>query len=108
MNVSYVNFDKTKPYVQKQIGDGLPHSSTKTLPQTTSKLGNVGKEMLKRTSNNHNQVANGKSNTVKNTDSDTSMIFKNKSMKLNKNLDMNTKQQDVNQRPNKKHKKDLV
>ncbi|KAJ2946033.1 hypothetical protein O0L34_g4951 [Tuta absoluta] len=31
INVPYVNFDKTKPNIQKQIGDGLPHSSSKVL-----------------------------------------------------------------------------
>lgn len=36
LNVSYVNFDKTKP-MQKQIGDGLPSTSTKKLSNLQGK-----------------------------------------------------------------------
>lgn len=36
LNVSYVDFDKTKPYTQKQIGDGLPSTLRNSSQEKTS------------------------------------------------------------------------
>lgn len=98
MSVTYVNFDKTKPNnIHKQIGDGLPHSSTKA-------QNNTSKHNLK----NGTPLSisfHGKINTV-NKESEISVVEKSKNRRQNKVLDVEAKQQpDV--RPSKKHKKDV-
>lgn len=37
VNVTYVDFDKTKPHAQKQIGDGLPQAINKTKVKSSAK-----------------------------------------------------------------------
>ncbi|XP_049869441.1 DNA-directed RNA polymerase I subunit RPA43 [Pectinophora gossypiella] len=98
MCVSYVNFDKTKPNIQKQIGDGLPHSSSKT-NSVCSKAAETTKQVKNNTVNNHVNA--------KNVESDVSMTEKNKSKRQTKTSEVDPKQMDMNQRLFKKHRKDI-
>lgn len=61
INVSYVDFDKTKPYIQKQIGDGLPHSAAS---KNNSK---IASELKNNTAaaDNHTHTFNGKPGLTK-------------------------------------------
>lgn len=97
MSVTYVNFDKTKPNnIHKQIGDGLPHSSTKT-------QNNSSKHNLKNCSP-LSLALNGRINTA-NKESEISVVEKPKNRKQNKVVDLEAKQLEVRQ--SKKHKKDM-
>lgn len=96
MSVTYVNFDKTKPInIHKQIGDGLPHTSTKTQK-------NSSKHNLKTYT--PPMALNGKMNST-NKESDISFVEKSKNRRQNKILDNEAKQPDM--KPSKKHKKDI-
>ncbi|XP_022834451.1 DNA-directed RNA polymerase I subunit RPA43 [Spodoptera litura] len=108
LNVSYVDFDKTKPYSQKQIGDGLLHSTLKN-----TKLINSSKHQLKiasqgTVSDSHNQSVNGKSGSTKakNVESEISVSEK-KTKRQSKLLESEQKQPEAQSKPNKKHKRDV-
>ncbi|KAJ8728133.1 hypothetical protein PYW08_016518 [Mythimna loreyi] len=97
INVSYVDFDKTKPYIQKQIGDGLPHSASKN----NGKLPTEPKNNT-ATVDNHTQVVNGKSGLTKTRNVDSDKI------KRQSRTESEPKQPDAPiSRPSKKHKRDI-
>lgn len=101
MSVTYVNFDKTKPNnIHKQIGDGLPHSSTKT--QNISSKYNLKNCTV--TVKPLSLALIGKVNTA-NKESDISVAEKSKNRRQNKVVDVEAKQLEVRQ--SKKHKKDM-
>lgn len=96
MSVTYVNFDKTKPNnIHKQIGDGLPHSSTKT-------QNNSSKHNLKNCT--PLSIANNGRINAANKESEISVVEKSKNRRQNK-VDLEAKQTEVRQ--TKKHKKDI-
>lgn len=107
MNVTYVDFDKTKPYSQKQIGDCLPQSTSKN----STKPLNSSKHQLKNLStDNHVSTHNGKSGSAKtkNVDSEMSVSDKNKAKRQNKLLsESELKQMETPTKPSKKHKRDV-
>ncbi|CAF4923227.1 unnamed protein product [Pieris macdunnoughi] len=86
LNVSYVNFDKTKP-MQKQIGDG---------PGTSTKKSLVNAQGINNSMNGQNGD-----------DAELSMApTKSRTKKETKLLDNETKHSEPKSRPSKKHKKD--
>lgn len=108
ISVTYVDFDKTKPYSQKQIGDGHPHSTSKT----NSKLVNSSKHQLKNSSavvDNQAQTVNGKSGCIKtkNVESEISMTEKNKIKRQSRLLDSEQKLTEAPPKLSKKHKRDV-
>ncbi|PZC86397.1 DNA-directed RNA polymerase I subunit RPA43 [Helicoverpa armigera] len=108
INVSYVDFDKTKPYTQKQIGDGLPQSTSKN----SSKYVDSSKYLLKissPSSDNHTQAINGKSggSKTKNVDSEISVSEKIKVKRQSRLLDSEQKQSEAISKPSKKYKRDV-
>lgn len=97
MTVTYVNFDKTKPNnIQKQIGDGLPHSSHKS-------KNNSSRHNLKNCTTLSSPLT-GKTNTP-NKESEISVAEKSKNRRQSKILDLEAKQPEVRQ--SKKHKKNI-
>lgn len=110
MNVSYINFDKTKPFVQKQIGDGLPNTTSKT-NKTHTKM-NTPKLQAKNCCMSPDiqpQQDNKQSSTrTKKVDSEISVIAeKTKSKRLSKAFEGDPKQPaDSNIRPSKKHRRE--
>ncbi|KAM3964435.1 RNA polymerase I subunit F [Aphomia sociella] len=111
INVSHVNFDKTKPYHLKQNGDGLPQTS-KNVPKSNSKGATPNKQQLKINSsspeNNPKQI-NGKPSPekIKNVGSDTSVSEKTKTKRQSKVLETETKQLESSSKQTKKHKRDV-
>uniref|UniRef100_A0A2A4JKN2 RPA43 OB domain-containing protein n=1 Tax=Heliothis virescens TaxID=7102 RepID=A0A2A4JKN2_HELVI len=108
INVSYVDFDKTKPYSQKQIGDGLPHSTSKN----SSRLADASKYQLKNnptSADNNMQAVNGKSGSTKthNVDSEISVYEKTKVKRQSRLYDSEQKQSEATPKPSKKHKRDV-
>ncbi|KAG6447121.1 hypothetical protein O3G_MSEX004768 [Manduca sexta] len=103
LQVSYIDFDKTKPNIQKQSGDGT------TLPTKNKTKLNSSKHQLKNvpTTDSSNQVQNGKSNAkTKHEESNVSMSEKTKTKRRSKIPETDMKPSDPNIRPNKKHKKE--
>lgn len=107
MNVSYVNFDKTKPYSPKQIGDGLPNTSLKS-NKPHLKLSNSSKNQPKHIPDIQGQQDIKHSSTkTKEVESDSSIVTeKTKSKRQSKVLEAEQKQPEANIRQAKKHKKD--
>lgn len=107
LNVSYVDFDKTKPYTSKQIGDGLPHSTLKN-----TKLINSSKPQISSpgtVSDSHNQSVNGKSGFTKAKNADGEISVSEKKIKRqSKLLESEQKQLEAHSKPNKKHKRDVL
>ncbi|KAJ8730117.1 hypothetical protein PYW07_017155 [Mythimna separata] len=96
INVSYVDFDKTKPYIQKQIGDGLPHSASRNNSRLASEPKNNN-----GTVDNHTQV-NGKSGLTK------TRNVENDKVKRQSRIESEQKQPEPPiSRPSKKHKRDI-
>ncbi|CAG4979915.1 unnamed protein product [Colias eurytheme] len=87
LDVTYVNFDKTKP-AQKHMGDGLPSSSTKKINSNSPVKSNS---------------PNGQHNY---NDTEINTPSKNKVKRQSKIVDSDTKHTEQNTRLSKKHKKD--
>lgn len=108
MNVSYIKFDKTKPYPTKQIGDGLPNTSAKSnKPQP--KINLSGKNQTKNILQSSDAQQESKQSSVKakRADSEISVVTeKTKSKRQSKVLEAEQKQPEINLRQTKKHKKD--
>ncbi|XP_013199608.2 DNA-directed RNA polymerase I subunit RPA43 [Amyelois transitella] len=98
LHVNYVDFEKTKPFSQKQSGDGLPESTSK----------NVQKVNAKQQSNRIAKI-NGKPTPEKNknSDKDNLSVEKDKNKRQSKVLEADSKQQEPNSKQSKKHKKDI-
>ncbi|XP_073945297.1 RNA polymerase I subunit F [Choristoneura fumiferana] len=94
VSVTYVNFDKTKPYYSKQIGDGLPQTSAKNPTKNSVKLPTPNKQQIK------NKVPISKDENCK---SDASIVTK-KVKKQSKISDADTN--DAVPRQSKKHKRE--
>lgn len=93
-----MDFEKTKPFSQKQGGDGLPESSSKNIPRMNNK---------QQLSNRYAKT-NGKPIPDKNkiTEKDTVSVEKDKYKRQIKVLETESKQQESNSK-SKKHKKDI-
>ena len=105
INVSYVDFDKTKPYSQKQSGDGLPHSASKYNSKPASQLQNNT-----AVTDYRNQAVNGKSglSKTKNVASDFSVIENNKIKRQSRIFESEQKQPEASlSKLAKKHKRDI-
>lgn len=97
MSVTYVNFNKTKPInIHKQIGDGLPHTSTKTQNKSSKHNFKIDTPLP--------VALNGRINNA-NEESEISVVEKSKNRRQNKILENEAKQPEM--RPSKKHKKDM-
>ncbi|CAH0579248.1 unnamed protein product [Chrysodeixis includens] len=95
MNVTYVDFDKTKPFSQKQIGDCLPQSTSKNISKVPNHIV---------------QTYNGKSGSAKtrNVDSEVSVSDKTKAKRQNRIFsESEQKQMETPTKPSKKHKRDV-
>ncbi|XP_075973052.1 RNA polymerase I subunit F [Anticarsia gemmatalis] len=90
IHVSYVDFDKTKPYSQKEIGDGLPRSTSKT---TAKKLG-------------ESHAINGKSGSSKAKNIDSELIVGERN-KVKRQSRIHETDQKIAEKPPKKHKRDV-
>lgn len=102
ISVSYVDFDKTKPYGPKQIGDGLPPAASRN----NSKLAN----QVKNNTDIPTQAVNGKSilPKTKNVQSEISVADRNKNKRQSKIVESEQKQQEATlPKPSKKHKRDI-
>lgn len=95
INVTYVNFDKTKPHAQKQIGDGLSETSTKTKSIKSNGKCDSSKQQIQNL-----YVDSGKSKE-KMSDKDMNKIYKTKSKRLNSS---DTESQLPLTKQSKKHK----
>ncbi|XP_059047127.1 DNA-directed RNA polymerase I subunit RPA43 isoform X2 [Achroia grisella] len=107
INVTHVNFDKTKPYHQRQIGDGLPETS-----KNIQNNGIKSKQKPKINSlspEKYTDQTNNKSNPKKSkkVDSDTSTSEKSKTKRQSKILDSDIKQPESSSKQPKKHKRDI-
>ncbi|XP_026752050.1 DNA-directed RNA polymerase I subunit RPA43 [Galleria mellonella] len=111
INVSHVNFDKTKPYHQKQIGDGITQSS-KSIQKSSSKIVSLSKQQIKissLSSENSTKQTNSKlcPEKSKKVNSDISITEKSKTKRQSKTLESDIKQTESYSKPSKKHKKDI-
>lgn len=102
-NVSHVDFDKTKPYSQKQIGDGPSQATARNITKTNQfkHSSTVGE--------NNVHVFNGKSGSskAKNVDSENNIGDKSKIRTQSRINDSDQKQAETNPKPPKKHKRDV-
>ncbi|CAB3224170.1 unnamed protein product [Arctia plantaginis] len=99
INVSYVDFDKTKPYTQKQSGDGLPNSASKSMSRPN--------QLKNPAATGEIQSPNGRSGPSKMNylESDINIVERNKVKRQSRTHEPDQKLMEAN-KPVKKHKRD--